>query len=256
MKKYFSKIEKKSIDCIYLKKLIKNVIGLGLSGNKITDNISVFITSCGVLKIINKYIRIFNLIYKNEFFIGDLIFIRNKDINLSKDIKKIKAENTDYNEENIALENKKYIIDKANPQFLNWIQDFNSPLFGYLFSNFKQKPQTELILIVEKNFNTLFGLFFNSRYKLTTHKIIQIKTNANIFRLYTSKNCNKFLYFLNRDCFLKEIKILQRLRNIIQIFSIEHTMNRIKKLPKIYNFSIRSSLFIYRPDIKFKIEIA
>jgi hypothetical protein len=253
MKHYFSKIEKKSIDCIYLKKLIKIVLGLGLSSNKITDSISIFITSRGVLQIINKYIRIFNLIYKNEFFIGDLIFIRNKDINLSKDIKKKKVEHTGEYKENIYLENKKYIIDKVNPQFLNWIQDFNSPLFGYLFSNFKQKPQKELI--VEKNFNTLFGLFFNSNYKLTTHKIIQIKTNANIFRLYTSKNCNKFLYFINRDCYLKGIKILQRLRNIIQIFSIEHTINRFKKLPKIYNFSIRSSLFIYRPDIKFKIEI-
>lgn len=251
MKKYFFKVEKKNIDFIYLKKLIKNVLGLGLSSNKITKNISVFITSRGVLQIINKYIRIFNLIYKNEFFIGDLIFIRNRDTNFLKDIKKIKAENIHERGKNILLENKKYIIDKVNSQFLNWIQDFNSPLFGYLFSNFKQKPQKELI--VEKKFNTLFGLFFNSRYKLTTHKIIQIQTNANIFRLYSSKNCNKFLYFLNGECYLKGIKILQRLRNIIQIFSIEHTINKIKKLSKFYNFSIRSSLFIYRPDIKLKI---
>ena len=253
MKKFLSKIEKKSIDYFYLIKIIKNVLGMGLSNNKIAYNISIFTTSRGVLQIINKYIRIFNLIYKNEFFIGDLIFIRNREINLSKNVKEIKAEHIGRREENIPLINKRYIIDKANPQYLNWIQDFNSPLFGYLFSNFKQKAQKELI--VEKNFNSLFGLFFNSKYKITTHKIIQIQTNANTFRLYTSKNCNNFLHFLNRDYYLKSIKILQRLRNIIQIFSIEHTMNRIKNLPNFYKFSIHSSLFIYRPDIKFKIEI-
>jgi hypothetical protein len=250
MKKYLSKVENKSVDFFYLTKLLKNILGMGLSNNKNADSISIFITSRGILKILDKYIKIFNLIYKTELFMGDLIFLRNRDINLSKDIKKIKSENNIGRKKNLYLVNKRYIIDTTNPQFLNWIQDFNSPLIGYLFSKCKQKPQIELIL--EKKFNALFGLFFNSRFKVTTHKIIQIHTNVAVFRLYTSKNCNKFLYVLNRDLYSKSIKILQKLRNIIQIFSIEHTINRIKKLPKFYKFSTQFSLFIYRPDIIYK----
>ena len=82
---------KKNYEYNFMSYILKrNNMGLGSSIAKTINNNSIFINSYGVLKIINRYMNI--LIYIKKYIIGDLIFIRNKEIYLIKEVKPIRNE--------------------------------------------------------------------------------------------------------------------------------------------------------------------
>jgi len=96
MKSSLIKVNKKRKYNFMGKILIKNNLGLGLSTTKTINYHSILINLYGIANIINQYIYIYTINYRKKYLPGDLIFIRNKEINLIKEIEFFKKDYIGY----------------------------------------------------------------------------------------------------------------------------------------------------------------
>jgi hypothetical protein len=230
-----------------------NLFGLGLSINNKYNVFNIFVKSYGILEKTNSYIKILNLLEKN-FFIGNLLFVRNKDINLLKEIQ-ICSFRSSCNLKKKRRIKFKYILNKHIKDLLNWIEEINSPFFGFL--TFKSVMNAEIGLIIEYNSVNSLGLFFSFPFNINLISIIKIQTSCGIFSLYNSNN-NRASLFLNNQIFnkyqnFKQTRMLTKIKNFFQIFLINNNIkiNFIGKLLIINNFTKRYSLFLYRSELEF-----
>nr|UXY87712.1 hypothetical protein CcurKRNrm2_p021 [Cryptomonas curvata] len=234
--------------------LQKNSLCLGLCTQRIINNKNIFVNSYGLLKFINKFTIIWNLNYRNDCLLGNLLFIRNKDIFDFKEIRNSKSKNFEFKKK-IKIFNfkkKRYLTDQIYSYLFNWIDEFNCPLFGFLFSNLKQINQNEIIVEIHSNF--LFALYFNTKNISKLNNIVEIETSFASFKIYNTIKNEKIIFLYDfLDCHeshQKNIRTLVMLKNVAEYFRFEKFSNRNKKLPKIYKFIKKYSLFLYRPDIK------
>jgi hypothetical protein len=230
-----------------LNALLKIYFGSSLCIQIIINNNNIFINSYGLLIFINKFISIWNLNSKNEYLLNNLLFIRNKELDIFKEIRIEKNKC-------IQFKKKKYIADKFHSYLLNWLEEFNFPLFGYLFSNFKQIQHKEFI--VETYSHYLFRLYFKSNNSFNVNFMSEIKTNFAALRIYSTVKNERIILLYN--CFKhkkylsKNIRFLLRLKNVAEIYRFDHILKKNKKMAKLYTFLKKYSLFLYRPDIKYK----
>ena len=234
--------------------LLKNCLTIGLCYQICVNSNNIVVNSYGIINIINTFISISNSKTINECYLGDIIFIRNNDKNLFKIIKNVKNKHIHFKKKIKILNfiKKRYLINQVNSYFLNWLEELKYPLFGFSFSDFTQIYEKEII--VETYSYPLCILYFNSKNTLILNKIIEIKTNFAIFKLFNTIKNEKIMIlysYSNHYKFrLKNIKTLLRLKTVIEYYKFD--LLSYKRLLKIHKFIKKCSLFLYRPDIKCK----
>nr|UXY87222.1 hypothetical protein 1634Bnrm2_p022 [Cryptomonas sp.] len=240
------------LDKTLLKKTLSLILGTGLASNKSTKYFSFFAIIMGILKNISNYNEIKKNVYDNRCFIGNLIFLRNRDSDVSNETKK-----TRYKE--YYLKNKKtihinrrtiYRSENLGAELLNWIEEFNAPLFGFLISICKHKKE----LVVRKKINNQYGLIMNNLKNLS-NRLIKMRTNHGEFILINTDNKKTLLFSINfqnkNKQAAKTFLLLARIRNMIKISSQMYFRDITRHFFLVYYHVKKNTICIYRPEINF-----